>query len=225
LSNEYWLNRWRNGQTGWHQTEVEPALIQWFSGRPKARIFVPLCGKSLDLKWLMDEGHEVVGCELSREACEGFLKENALDFTVSQSGKFTVYRGPSLTLFNGDIFDLVSETVGKIDAIYDRAALIALSANERAKYSNHLMNQVLPATLSPTFEWLQIILTRSPTDLSGPPFSVTFEEVRSLYGGTFKVALVSREKIEMTESAESTTEECVYLLRPGSVVNPRPACK
>ncbi len=214
MTNEYWLNRWRKNETGWHQTEEEPALINWFSGRPKARVFVPLCGKSLDLRWLMNQGHEVVGCELSQEACEAFLKENDLDFTVSHFPKFNVYEGQSFRILNGDIFDLDSRAIGEIDAIYDRAALIALDPITRKRYSAHLMNQILPSPPGPSLEWLQIILTRSPSDPSGPPYSVAYDEVQALYGGVFHIALLSCERIEMIGPTGTFTEESVLLLKP-----------
>ena len=94
----YWLGRWARGETRWHQTEAEPALAAWFTGRPRKRVFVPLCGKSLDLIWLLGEGHEVTGCELSSTACDAFFKENQLPYTTTQTEGFTVYRGSSICL-------------------------------------------------------------------------------------------------------------------------------
>jgi thiopurine S-methyltransferase len=213
ISNEYWINRWQQGETAWHQTEVEPALIRWFSEREKRKVFVPLCGKSLDLKWLIDQGHHVVGCELSEKACEDFVSENALDFTVTETRDFKVFKGKLFTLFNGDIFKLSSEVIGNLDAIYDRAALIALDETTRKKYAALLKNTLLPNHIDPAFEWLQIILTRTPTDSSGPPHSVTLEEIQNLYGSSFKIELLNREKVDMGPVSASISEESVLMLR------------
>jgi thiopurine S-methyltransferase len=176
-------------------------------------VFVPLCGKSLDLKWLIDQGHYVIGCELSGKACEEFVNENALEFTVTDTRDFKVFKGKLFTLFNGDIFKLSSEVVGKLDAIYDRAALIALDESTRKSYAALLKNTLLPNHIDPAFEWLQIILTRTPTDSSGPPHSVTLEEIEKLYGSSFRIELLNREKVDMGQGITSITEESVLLLR------------
>ena len=39
---------------------------------------MPLCGKSLDLLWLRDQGHLVIGVELSATAFEDFCLENGI---------------------------------------------------------------------------------------------------------------------------------------------------
>lgn len=213
VTNEYWLNRWKRNETGWHQTEPEPALVHWFSGRKRARIFVPLCGKSLDLKWLLEQGHEVIGCELSENACETFLKENDIEFQVTRYPKFNAYLGPSITIYNGDIFDLSSTEIGKIDALYDRAALIALPPSTRQKYATHLSDRILTPEIHPSFEWLQIILSRTPCDSSGPPYSVGPDEIESLYGNSFQIELRGRWVVEFPAPPGTMTEELVFKLK------------
>lgn len=215
MTNEYWIGRWKRNETGWHQTEPEPALVQWFSERKRARIFVPLCGKSLDLKWLLDQGHDVIGCELSEDASEAFFQENDIQFKVERTTNFNIYRGPSITLYNGDFFELSSNEIGKIDALYDRAALIALSPSIRKRYAAHLQNNILNSEMNASFEWLQIILSRTPSDSSGPPYSIGPKEIESLYGNAFHIELRSRSVVELPAPPGTITEEIVFkLIKP-----------
>ena len=214
MNRDYWLGRWERGETGWHQTGTEPALVHWFGHRSRKRIFVPLCGKSLDLKWLLDQGHDVIGCELSTEAVNAFFNENGIEFESSKEGKFAVYRAHSITIYNGDVFDLEASHLGRLDAVYDRAALIALGPELRARYSRHLLKILAPSREHAEFEFLQVVLERSPPDRSGPPFSIPAAEVTQAYGEAFRIEPTSREAVEARGPAESRTEECVYLLQP-----------
>ena len=48
-------------------------------------VFVPLCGKTLDMVWLCQQGHTVVGCELSEIAALDFFKENSIPYETRES--------------------------------------------------------------------------------------------------------------------------------------------
>ena len=81
---EYWLERWQEGRIGFHRADANPALLlhhQHVFGQT-LRVLVPLCGKSLDLEWLVVHGHEVVGIELSELAAQAFFAERG--FTPSR---------------------------------------------------------------------------------------------------------------------------------------------
>mgnify|MGYP000992455332 CR=1 FL=1 len=66
MDHGFWLERWRNGQIGFHNSEVNGMLLRHHAQLgAAARVLVPLCGKSLDMGWLAAQGHEVVGIELS----------------------------------------------------------------------------------------------------------------------------------------------------------------
>jgi thiopurine S-methyltransferase len=185
---EYWKKRWIDHNTGWHQAEVEPLLESNFKGlTPGGRVLVPLCGKSLDLIWLASQGYDVVGVELSPLACAEFFAENFQDQKVlpERVGKFDRYRAGRVTLYCGNFFDLGVSEVGKIDAVYDRAALIALPQEIRQRYVKHLKS-LLASTVS-----LLLITVEYPGPLdSGPPFSVSSEEVARLYGDRFEIERV-----------------------------------
>jgi len=214
---KYWLGRWDRGETGWHQTEVDAELITYFGQLTSTRVLVPFCGKSLDLKWLIDQGHEVIGVELSTAACEAFFAENEMKYQRFQEGEFTVFRADNITIYNGDFFAFKQSHLKSIGALYDRAALIALPAEMRTRYAAHIV-ALVQAAAAQEFAFLEIVIERTPHDEQGPPFSVPSGELERLYGSTFKIVALSRERIEL-EGVSSLVEECIYILKPLSNVN------
>ena len=211
MNREYWLKRWDEGRTGWHQTEVEPALIKHFSSLGPTRVFVPLCGKSLDLQWLASRGHEVVGVELSESGCEAFFHEHKIPVQVSTHGRFKTFHSDRITIFNGDFFDLGPRELSGIGAIYDRAALIAMPPESRVQYTTRMINIVHACAQKVQFDFLQILFERTPHDTKGPPFSVSAAELQSLYGQYFDIEPLIREEVDRGDSSNKT-EECVYRL-------------
>lgn len=209
MEKDFWLGRWTRGETGWHQDEVESSLITHFSGLLPTRVFVPLCGKSLDLKWLASKGHEVIGVELSEKGCRAFFEENQLEYKESRGGGFLVFVAGAITIYCGDFFDLSPSHLGKIGAIYDRAALIALPPELRPRYARHLVELVRETAL-PGLRFLQVVLRRTPHDEKGPPFSILDTEIRQLYGHAFKIEQLSCEAVDMNNGSTSVTEEYVY---------------
>ena len=207
----YWLNRWNKHETGWHQTEVESRLIEHFKDLSPTRVFVPLCGKSLDLKWLADQGHEVVGIELSPIAIQEFFSENGLTPRIEQHRSFQRFVCGRIQIYQGDFFDLQPDDLGQIGAIYDRAALIALPPSMRGPYADHMIQLLEGQFKNPEFRFLQILLKRTPHDLNGPPHSITTDELEELYSQQFEIKLISREQLEPLPSGVQI-EEAVYAL-------------
>jgi thiopurine S-methyltransferase len=200
----FWLGRWERGETGWHQNEVEAGLIQGFAGLAPTRVLVPLCGKSLDLAWIAAQGHEVLGVELSAMACDAFFAENKIPFKKSVQGPFTCYEAPKFKILNGNFFDLSAAELGKIGAIYDRAALIALPIELREKYAAHMTQIIKNCGTESGFRFLQIILQRTPHDEKGPPFSISPAELERLYGSHFQLRAISSERLPDDPSAIPT---------------------
>jgi thiopurine S-methyltransferase len=136
---EYWLQRWQQGRIGFHDAEADPRLIEHHEIFANSlRVLVPLCGKSVDLEWLVIHGHEVVGIELSELAAQAFFAERGLTPERREQGRFTQFRHGSVTILVGDFFAADSEELGSFDGAYDRAAMIALPADVRARYVKHL---------------------------------------------------------------------------------------
>lgn len=214
---EFWHERWRNGQIGFHQPTVDRNLKRHWPmlnlGRG-SRVLVPLCGKSLDLTWLRDAGHSVVGIEISAAAIESFFAENGITAQRRVQGDFEIYEASNLQLFCGDFFKFTSALAGEAAAVYDRAALIAWAPEQRARYAAHIAGLLSAGTpmLLNTLEYEQ-------AQMEGPPFSVTSDEVRELYAPRFKIQEIARQDILARElrlrkrGLTALAEVCYHLVR------------
>jgi len=185
MANE-WRERWREGRIGFHRDRPHPALMRhWpmLGARAGTKVLVPLCGKSLDMRWLGQHDHPVLGIELAPEAIEQFVAEGEGMVSRYRQGAFEVCRQGNVELWQGDFFHFHIEQAAEIGAFYDRAALIALPPATRQRYAFHLA-QLIP----PGARGLLISLTRAPgEEASGPPFSVPAGEVRELFEPNFRV--------------------------------------
>jgi len=213
---DFWHNRWENALTGFHLNEVNPHLkANWslLKLEKNSRIFVPLCGKTLDLIWLAEQGFQVVGVELSALAAEAFFAENNLAVKKSQLADFTLWQSENISLFCGDFFNLSTHILGKVDAVYDRASLIALPPTMRQDYASRLMN------LTPSASKLLVTLEYDQSKMDGPPFSVSQSEVEALYQECYEVKQhVAQDVLDENERFRQKgldyMNECVYQLTP-----------
>ena len=176
----FWHERWHQEQIAFHQERPHPMLtehVELLAPNASAKILVPLCGKSLDMLWLAQQGYSVLGVELSDKACKAFFSENRLAFSRHPERHFVRYEAEDLpiTLLMGDVFDLNSEHLAKVEAIYDRAATIALPKPMREQYWQHLSHH-LPEAVS----GLVISIDDEDVCHEGPPFSVPEGELQSL---------------------------------------------
>jgi len=179
MDREYWINRWIENRTGFHLKGVNPLLERfWPQVAPSGsgRVLVPLCGKSEDLRWLAERGHDVVGVDLSTIAAKAFGAEQRIPFSESVEPPFTVFRAKQITYYVGDLFDFTPGIGGHFDFIYDRAALIALPPTMRPGYARQLRSLMAPHGCS-----LLISLEYDTSKMDGPPFSVPESEVKTLF--------------------------------------------
>lgn len=186
---DFWLERWNEGDIRFHQQYVNPYLGYYYGDngpppglRRRFRVFVPLCGKSRDLWWLSMNGFDTVGVECSRLAVEGFFIEQQLEFNSSDRENHISYKAENLEILVGDFFDLQPEDVGDITDIFDRAALIALPRSMRRQYVTKITQLQAPGTRT-----LLITLSYPQHEMDGPPFAVSEEEVRELYGDNYSI--------------------------------------
>lgn len=182
---DFWLKRWEENQTGWHQPAVNAhlkALWDKFEVPGESVAFVPLCGKSLDMLWLRSRGLRVMGVELSESAAAFFFAENGLKPETRDEGYFKIYKMAGVEIFCGDFFRLGKEHLSSVGFVYDRASLVAFPPDMRKRYAfnmaENLPKNVVMALL--TLEYEQGVM-------EGPPFSVPEKEVVSLYSGNFKL--------------------------------------
>ena len=166
---EPWLERWQEGRIGWHEADGNASLKKHWRATGRT-VLVPMCGKSVDLRWIATQGNRVVGVELSALAVESFFAEQDLAFRVSEDGlpRYDAIE-VDITIYCGDLFDLTSI---RCDAHYDRGALIALPAVQRPAYASHV-----GSLLTNDADQLVITLDYDEEIANGPPFSVGDEEL------------------------------------------------
>ena len=142
MDTNFWHQKWENNELGFHESEANPLLVKYFNELSLAegsRVFVPLCGKTLDIAWLLSNGFRVVGAELSETAITQLFAELGVMSNRSVVGEVKHYSAKDIDIFVGDIFTVSSKTLGLVDAVYDRAALVALPEEMRHRYTAHLM--------------------------------------------------------------------------------------
>ena len=211
MDQEFWQARWRDNRIGFHEAGPNTLLAGHFSRLQLdagGTIFVPLCGKAVDLDWLAGKGHHVIGVEFNRQAVEEVFERNGLRPQVQSLGRHLHYHAPGFDLFVGDFFDLSADMTGPIDAIYDRAALIALPAPSRRRYARQLFDMTDGA------RQLLITLDYDQAQMDGPPFSVPAAEVGDLYADRYRCALLASREITGPLSKRCSGSENAWLLEP-----------
>ena len=221
MKTEYWLQRWREGRTGWHHESVMPLLEQHWDALGVAhgtRVLVPLCGKSLDMLWLAQQRFRVLGVEISPVAIEAFLAENHLHASQTEMANGTHYRiadAPAdgdIEIINGDVFGVASGLLEECGAFYDRAALIAFPAPMRDRLA-HEVYAKLPASA----RGLLITLDYPVGEMEGPPFSVDEAEVHRLCDAQWSIRQLERRDIlasqpSFSQNGVTTLHTAVYAL-------------
>jgi len=213
---EFWHERWTRGQIGFHQHDFNnhmQAFVNRLGAQPGEHILVPLCGKSLDMLWLLKQGYQVSGIEISSLAVEDFFAENNLQYQVTNDGDTRLYSSNNLNIYCADFFTVNLTHTPQIDAVYDRASLIALPQKMRAAYVDRLTHLIPGGTRS-----LLVTLDYPQQEMSGPPFSVTPDEVEYLYKTRYSIEHLHSENCLMNEphfrnKGLTRLDEHVFLLQ------------
>ena len=226
MNPEFWKNAWQKSQTNFTQKKPNSMLTQYFKelNTPKnGRVFVPLCGKSVDMLWFTSQGFDVIGVELSEIAVTQFFTENHLQATISLHPtipKLTCYQteseGQTLKIWVGDIFDLSPIDIGIIDAVYDRGALVAFPDikpdNLRTRYTQKIMelsNRASQLLLSFAYDGEK---QRSDTHKNLPPFLVTRSQLEQYYTEYYEINLIAQEKVDYVSTTGDSGYRLVYTL-------------
>lgn len=221
MNPEFWQTRWQEKLIGFNQSKVNTLLTKYFNHLnvpTGGRVFVPLCGKSIDMAWLTAQGYNVVGIELVETAVQEFFTEQNIMPTVYQHSDNPTIKsyqgqlaGRTITLWVADIFALSAEDIGFVDAVYDKAALIALPANMRVKYSEQVRQ--LSDTADKKFTpQLLITLNYDQSKKNGPPFSISSEQIQQYYGEHYQINELINEPATIGSAPELTVAEHVWLL-------------
>ena len=205
----FWHKRWEKNEIGFHQSAVNVLLSDHFSGLSlpqTTRVFVPLCGKTRDIAWLLSQGHCVVGVELSKLAVEELFVDLGVAPKISVQGELLRYSAPGLEIFVGDIFELSGDLLGRVDAIYDRAALVAFPTEMRGRYGAHVaaITQLAPQFLI-CFEYDQAVM-------NGPPFSIDRQKVHDVYGAHYQIEPITNRDVAGGLKGKCPAQETVWHL-------------
>ena len=204
----FWHDMWASGVVGFHQPDINVYLKNHWSKlelKGDENVLVPLCGKSLDMIWLAQQGHSVMGIELSQKALDEFLAENKLTAEPKTFANHCGYQLPDMTLLCGDFFHLTAEDCSDISVVFDRAAIVALPPERRQDYVKHL-HSILPSGT----QYLLVAMEYDQSKMSGPPFSVSEQEIRALFEPFATVTKV--EEFQFSRKGVNTIEK-VYLIK------------
>jgi len=228
MKTEFWLQRWSENKIGFHLDEVNPYLVEHWPVLNIAkgeRVFVPMCGKSVDMRWLIEQGYLVEAIEISALAIEAFFSEQEMVYQRQSQGEWVVYEAESIRIWCGDYFQLSTTQFNsmpadsspyrhQIAAIYDRAALIAMPSEMRPKYLHHLMELTGPTPQ------LLITLDYAQAQMSGPPFAVSHDEVVGFYHDYFEIDKIITTRTDVlpehshfADRGLTSLFECAYLLQ------------
>lgn len=211
MQEDFWHAKWQAGEIGFHLRDANPMLVKHFAAlnlSPESRIFIPLCGKTKDIHWLLDQGFSVVGVELSELAIQQLFAELGVEPLITETANFRCYSAENIQVYVGDFFSLSTELLGDIDAVYDRAALVALPGEMRTAYSKTLSGLV------PDKPQLLLTFVYDQSKMAGPPFSVSESEVKQHYGTSFSLTLLEEKTLPSGLKGLSDARENVWLLFP-----------
>lgn len=208
---DFWHQKWQSNVIGFHISEPNPLLVSNFkalSVKENGRVFLPLCGKTLDISWLLSTGYRVAGAELSEIAVNQLFEELGINPNKTDLGDLTHYSAENIDIFVGDIFHLSSKDLGDVDAVYDRGAFVALPKEMRDRYATHLIHITHSAPqLLISFEYNQHLVP-------GPPFAISNQELTQQYRDTYDVTLLASEAVVGGLKGKCDAIENVWLLKP-----------
>jgi len=206
---DFWHWRWQENKIGFHESDTNPLLVKHFDAlslSDGARVFIPLCGKTLDIHWLLAKGYRVVGAELVETAIQQLFAELGVEPDITEVGAFKQSSAQGIDIFVGDFFNLSDAILGPVDAVYDRAALVALPEAMRKRYARHLITVTNKAPqLLLSFEYDQSLVP-------GPPFSVGPDEVHEYYEGYYTITLAELVVLQGGLKGKYDCLEAVWLL-------------
>ncbi len=210
MDRDFWHQKWEKNEIGFHGSEANPLLVKyfnWLSLAKGSRVFLPLCGKTLDIHWLLAQGYRVAGAELIKIAIGQLFKELGIEPKIEKVGELDRYSAQNIDIFVGDIFQLDAKLLGPVEAVYDRAALVALPPDMRDRYTAHLIE------LTNRAPQLLLCFEYDQSRAAGPPFSISQEEVRRHYQKDYGLDLLARVPVAGGLRGQVPAQEDVWLLK------------
>ncbi|MDF3819629.1 thiopurine S-methyltransferase [Leptospira sp. 96542] len=211
MDHDFWHQRWEKNEIAFHEKKANPLLVEYFDKlqlKEGSRVFLPLCGKTLDIHWLLSLGFRVAGVELSEIAIKQLFSELGMEPNISKIGSLKHYQAEGIDIFVGDFFQLDFQILGFVDAVYDRAALVALPQNLRVQYTKHLRE------ITNSAKQLLVCFEYEQSQMDGPPFSILENEVNDHYGKHYQMKILDCKKLEGGLKGKLKADEKVWLLLP-----------
>jgi thiopurine S-methyltransferase len=215
MKHDFWHQKWEKNEIGFHLLGANPLLVKHLPAlnlKLGARIFLPLCGKTLDISWLLAQGYHVAGAELSAIAIEDLFQSLNLSPAITKLDEVTHYSAPNIDLFVGDIFKVTPAMLGNVDAVYDRAALVALPEDMRKLYSAQLM--ALTQSQTNKAPQLLVCFEYDQSLHAGPPFSISADEVKQHYQASYDLTLLNSNNMPDGLKGQYPATEHVWWLKP-----------
>jgi thiopurine S-methyltransferase len=210
METSFWHEKWAKKEIAFHETKVNPILVGNLAKLELdegARLFLPLCGKTKDIAWLLSQGFQVVGAELSEVAIGELFEEMGVTPHIERHDAFSHFSAEGLDIYVGDIFTLSTAVLGAVDAIYDRAAMVALPSPMRERYVQHLRK------ITHNVKQLLVCFEYEQALLPGPPFAVSEDEVRAHYAAYYELCVLQAKAVAGGLKGKVEAVEKVYLLR------------
>ncbi|MDT8450759.1 MAG: thiopurine S-methyltransferase [Wenzhouxiangellaceae bacterium] len=206
---DFWHDRWRQDRIGFHLESVHWALERYWArvaDDRTDRVLVPLCGKTVDMRWLAGRGHPVTGIELSEKAAREFFHEWGRTPARRADGSMVRWSAANVEFLEGDFFEF--SPARRFSLVYDRAALIALPPDLRPRYLRRLRE-----LLAEDAAGLLVTLEYDQRQMDGPPFSVHESELAASTDFCFELlerrdVLAGHERF--AERGLASLDECVY---------------
>ncbi|XP_028819254.1 probable thiopurine S-methyltransferase isoform X2 [Denticeps clupeoides] len=169
---------------------LERNIDRVLRGRRGVRFFFPLCGKAVDMKWLADMGHSVVGVEFSEKGIRQFFEEQNVSYEEAAvpdlpGAKLFKSTDGKISLYQSDIYNFSSTIAGKFGAIWDRGSLVAINPCDRNRYA-----ALITSLMDKDCRYLLDTFLYNPELYKGPPFFVSDEEVEHLFGQMCDIELL-----------------------------------
>ncbi|CAC5361199.1 TPMT [Mytilus coruscus] len=137
-----WTKLWKEDKTNHTPklcTMFTKHVDKLINSRERVKTFVPLCGKAVEIKWLWDKGHEVVGVNCGDKALKEFFEENKIGYSVvnipAVKGKLYKSEDGRIRLYCCDFYQFNSAIESGFGAVWDHSgSLIAVDLAEQEKY-------------------------------------------------------------------------------------------
>lgn len=210
MKESFWRDKWAANEIGFHEGHPNDLLVRHIDSldlAPGQRILLPLCGKTNDIAWLLAKGFRVAGIELVETAIQQLFDELGITPDITSVGQLKRYTAVDIDIFVGNIFDVDAEVMGTVDAVYDRAALVALPGDIRPQYASHL------AGLTNRANQLLVSFDYDQQAMKGPPFSVPEKELTEIYGEFYNLELLESQPLDGGLKGICPAQEQAWLLK------------